>query len=87
MKVVAKPIEMIAWFTKDGILSPLRFRIEGEDQTVSVIRVDKIIQKDKERFAGNPMMVFKCQSLINGVQKIYEIKYEVNTCKWILFKM
>jgi hypothetical protein len=87
LKVVAKSIEMIAWFTKDGTPNPIRFKIEGEDESVSVIKVDKIIEKDKERLAGNPMMVFKCQSLIDGIEKIYEIKYEVNTCKWILYKM
>jgi hypothetical protein len=87
MKVVAKPIEMIAWFTKDGVPNPIRFKIEGEDEAVAVIKVDKIIEKDKEKFAGNPMMIFKCQSLIDGVERIYEIKFEVSTCKWILYKM
>ena len=42
---------------------------------------------DKEKLAGNEMLVFKCQSLIDGVLKMFEIKYELRTCKWILFKI
>lgn len=85
MKVVAKPIEMVAWFNKEGI-HPTRFRIEGKDGNV-VIKIDRVIKKDLEKLAGNPMLVFTCESEINGQRKPYEIKYELNTMKWMLFKI
>jgi hypothetical protein len=85
MKVVAKPIEMVAWFDKDG-LHPTRFKIEGKDGAV-VVKIGRVIKKDLEKFAGNPMLVFTCESEINGQVKPYEIKYEINTMKWILFKI
>ncbi len=87
MKIVAKSIEMVAWFSKDGIPHPVRFRISNEDETVSVIKVDKVIFREKEKIAGNNMLVFRCQSRIYGEEKIYEIKYDIITCKWILFKI
>lgn len=87
MKVVAKPIEMVVWFTVDGCPNPVRFRVMNEDKTFSTIRVDRIMSKDMEKFAGNNMMVFRCQSIIDGREKVYEIKYELNTMKWILFKI
>lgn len=87
MKIIAKSIEMIAWFTEEGIPNPIRFRVRGDDESAAVIKVDRVLFKQKEKLAGNPMIVFRCQSIINNIDKIYEIKYEINTCRWMLYKM
>jgi len=87
MKVMAKPIEMIAWFTEDGTPKPVRFKIKNADESVTVINVDRVIFKDLEKLAGNKMLLFRCQSIINDIDKIYELKYEINTCKWMLYKI
>ncbi len=86
LKVVAKPIDMIAVFTKDGIPTPVRFKY-CEDDISTVIKVDRVILRETEKFAGNNMVIFRCQSTIGDMQKIYELKYELATCKWILFKI
>lgn len=85
MKVVAKPIEMIVWFDKYGDIHPIRFKIQEEKNCI--IKVDKVIKNDLEKFAGNPMWVFTCSSIINGIEKIYEIKYDLVKGKWILYKI
>lgn len=87
MKVIAKGIEMVAWFTEDGSPIPLRFRVKGEGGVANVIKIDKIIFKEKEKLAGNLMIVFRCQSIIDNINKIYELKYELCTCKWMLYKI
>ena len=87
MKVVAKPIEVVSYTDDKGDMRPLRFRIQNEDQTTKVIKIDKVITKETEKLAGNYMLVFKCQSLIDNIQRLFEIKYELQTCKWILFKI
>ena len=85
MKVVAKQIDMVAWFYKDG-LHPTRFKIEGKERDV-VVKIGRVVKKDTEKLAGNPMLVFTCESEINGQLKPYEIKYDINKMKWILFKI
>lgn len=87
MKIVAKPIQMVVWFDEKGIPNPVRFRIINEDQSYMVIKIDKVLFKNTEKLAGNIMYIFRCQSLINNIQKVYEIKYEISTCRWILFKI
>ena len=87
MKVVAKAIEMIAWTDTKGNINPVRFKLTKEDESSSVIKIDKVISVDKERFAGNNMLVYNCQSVINEVDRIYQLKYEISTCKWMLFKI
>lgn len=87
MKIIAKPIDMVVWFTRNGSPNPVRFRFERDDEAFETIRIDKIICRTMEKLAGNNMIVYRCQSQINGAIRTYEIKYELSTCKWILFKM
>jgi len=87
MKAMVKCVDVIAWFNESGTPSPIRFRLKNEDETKQVIKVDRVLFIEKEKLAGNPMLVFRCQSLVNEVEKVYELKYEINTCKWFLWKM
>ncbi|HEY5524594.1 MAG TPA: hypothetical protein VIK26_04555 [Clostridium sp.] len=87
MKIIAKEIEMISWTNTDGKINPIKFKIENKDESISVIKIDKVITIDKEKLAGNNMLVYKCRGVIKGSERVYEIKYELNTCKWILFKL
>ena len=87
MKIVAAPVDMVAWFTQEGIPRPVRFRLVNEEGNYTTIKIDRIVSKDREKLAGNEMLIFKCESMITGVQKVYEIKYELRTCKWMLYKI
>jgi len=87
LKVVAKPIEVISLTDTKGNITPLRLRIEQEDESVQVIKIDKIIDRTHEKLAGTNKLVFTCRSLINGTEKVFEIKYEITTCRWVLFKI
>lgn len=87
MKVLMRPIEMLAWFNKDNYPVPLRYRITAEDSSKIVIKVEKILFREEEKLAGNRMVIYRCESTINQVQKIFELKYEIATCKWYLYKM
>ena len=82
MKVVMAPIEMIASFDLHGTLRPIRFRHEG-----TVVKVEQIIKLSEEKLAGNRMKVYECQSEIDGMMKRFELKYELSTCKWFLYKI
>lgn len=87
MKVVAKPIDVLAKFDREGVPTPIRFKITAEDQSEVTIKVDRVITRHLEKLAGNKMFVFKCQSAFNGIEKLFELKYGLETCKWMLFKI
>lgn len=82
MKTLMKPIEMIAWFNHEGMPRPIRFRIDGE-----VYRVQQVCHTTEEKLAGNRLKIFRCQSEIKGRMVTFELKFEMNTCKWFLYKM
>ncbi len=87
MKIMMKPIDMIAWFSVDGIPTPIKYRTINENGSYVTIKVDRVLFSETEKLAGNKMIIFTCQSVIKGIEKRYELKYELNTCKWFLFKM
>lgn len=82
MRIVMDPIEMIAWFDIPGMPRPIRFRHHG-----NVVKVEMVIRISEEKLAGNRMKVYECQSNINGQMHRFELKYEIGTCKWFLYKI
>ena len=47
----------------------------------------QVIHTAEEKLAGNLMKVFRCQSEVEGVMRVLELKYELQTCKWLLWKI
>jgi len=87
LEIVAKPIGVTSLFDKYGIPRPYDFNFENEKGKNISVRVDKVIDRHMEKLAGNDMIIFTCQTF--GVDRVkeYVIKYELNTCKWMLFNV
>ena len=84
MKVVLKNIEMICYFDTNGTIRPLRLE---EDSTQQVVKISKIIKSEMQKLCGNEMIVYTCSAVINNTEKIFEIKYDIEKRKWMLFKI
>lgn len=87
MKVLVRSIEMICLFEKNGALQPIKFKINDEEGSEQVIKIHKIMKKDKIKLAGNQLYIFTCIVLVNGFEKICEIRYEISSLKWFLYKI
>lgn len=85
LKAVAKPIQVIAYFNKDGSINPIRFKLEEDGG--KVIKIERVLKAEQERLAGNIMKKFTCSSIIGGVEKLYEIRYDSKSYKWVFFKI
>ena len=86
MKVVLKNIEMVSWFDTDGTPHPVKFRMNEDGERV-VVNIKRVIKANKERTMGFNIWCFTCQSIISNSEKIFEIRYELETCRWILYKV
>ncbi|OJV64603.1 MAG: hypothetical protein BGO41_13440 [Clostridiales bacterium 38-18] len=86
MKVVRKEIDVLCWFDQQGYPNPVRFRIIDETKSQQVIKIDKVVTREFEKLAGNKMFVFTCQCVIQEMLRTIVIKYELESCRWILFK-
>jgi hypothetical protein len=87
LKVVSKEIECAVSFNKQGKPRPYKFRYVNEDELNVVVKVDKIIQQELQTYTGVKTWLYKCQSIINGAAKIYELKFEVERCRWFLYRI
>jgi len=86
MKRIMKEIEVIAVFDEEGGITPLKFRLKNPDGD-QIIKIDKIVYRNMERFAGNNMMLFDCLSADDNRQIQLQLKYELKSCRWFLYKM
>ncbi len=79
MEIVNEPIEVIAIFeAKTGKIMPFKFKYRNKG-----IKINKLSNIYEEKLAGNKRIVFVYEHNEND---FYEIKYEVDTLKWFLFK-
>ena len=78
---------MISISSCEGVITPIKFRWFEDGQEPKIIRIDRILDRKTEKLAGNLMLVFTVQSIINGVERIFEMKYEASTYKWYLYKL
>jgi hypothetical protein len=86
LKVISKPIEVIVHCPIKGIPQPIRFKVNNKGEEI-VIKIDRIIEINEEKLAGNKMYVYRCESTINDRHRVLELKYELATCLWYLFKL
>lgn len=87
MKVLMKSVDMICLSSSDGVITPLKFKFKDEDEGARVIRIDRIIDRKEEKLAGNRMLVFTVQSTLDGIERVFEMKYEMKSFKWYLYKL
>lgn len=88
MNVLNKPIELIATFDQKGMPLPIRFKWITEDESRETIVIDRIIHKELIRsHHTKAYYCFLCESCINNQVMQYEIRYIVDGCQWILYRM
>lgn len=78
MKITNQPVKVMAVFYPDGKIEPLKFRLDD-----IVVNIEKVIKINEEKIVGNDRIIFVCQH--NG-KDIYELKYELKSKIWYLFK-
>lgn len=87
MKVIMKPIEIMAHFSADGYITPYRMRYKDAQQSNIIVQIDNILKSSVNTFAGNIVYVYECNAIIDDIQKRFEIKYETKSNIWFLSKI
>lgn len=83
LEIIAKPIECVVVFKKNNQPKPIRFRYKDSTQKEHVIHVDRVSKIEKRKMAGIDALVYTCFTN----DKDYELKFELHTCKWVLFRI
>ncbi len=77
MKIINEPIKVMAIFNK-GKIEPAKFWYEDQ-----AIKVEKILKTYEDKNFGKNNIMFVCQ---HNRCDIYELKYELKSNTWYLFK-
>ncbi len=77
---------MIFVSTTAGKLTPIKFKLPT-DKGEMIIKIDKIIKSQEENISGSNIITYVCQSTINKEERLFELRYEIRSCRWFLFKM
>ena len=85
MKILAKPVKMIAAFDENGVPTPLKFKVE-EGGVWRIVKVEHIVSTKAVRPAGMDALIFLCQSEVRGALKQYEVAYRIKPHLWELYK-
>lgn len=86
MKIIAKPIDVIACFLQGTLPMPYKFKTKENEEPLEV-RVEKILKVEESKLAGIDSIVYTCQSIANGKELLYELKYIKADCRWELYRI
>ena len=84
MHKLMKPIRIVTWIDEQGNINPVRFQVEGIAEERLIIKVEKVLQRNEEKIAGQRVINYRCRSIIADQLRQYEICYELPTCRWYL---
>lgn len=87
MDIVNQDVEMISLFKSDGEPKPIRLRIADETGELQVYPIQKILSKGIKKIDKQNIWVFNCLIIINGMQRLCEIRYILSETKWVLYRI
>lgn len=77
-----REVEMITSFNLEGLPRPHRFRLEAEDDTLAVVKIDKILFAEENKREG--IIKYRCKCTIVDFNLIREldIYYRKKEVRW-----
>jgi len=58
------------------------FGSEDYNERLIKITVNRVIEKSIDNFAATKMLKYKCETIYNNSRKLFELRYELETCRW-----
>ncbi|WP_297419133.1 hypothetical protein [Clostridium sp.] len=86
MKAINKAVDMVVLFDKNGV-KPIRFKIINEDEEEQVVKIKRVISKEKQKIAGVSYIIFNCVVELNEYEKNCEIRFNVMDMIWYVYKI
>lgn len=82
-----RPVEMLSVCSPEGSLRPVRFRYEDETHAVQTVQISEIVSQKKISYVGIEAIVYICKAHIEELERLFELKYTVQTHRWVLFQV
>jgi len=80
------PVQMFCAVDTTGKISPIQFRFETEEHSIETVRIERIISRDEVSYVGIREKRFICSIVLQGIRRMLEIRYHVESQKWRIFQ-
>ena len=88
MTLLNKPIEVTAYLDSAGIIKPVKFKNVNDDGTTTLFNIQRSIRRDREKLGeGVYVYTFTCEVIVDEKTILCDLKYNVQTKAWVLFRM
>ena len=74
--------EVIVGYDTKGNMRPCRIRFQAEDQSLIVVKIDRILFTDDNKRDG--IIKYRCECVINSVKHIIDVYFNKTLMKWHL---
>ena len=80
-------IEMICVCGADGKLTPLRFRMEDEENCLRTVAITQVLVSKPIQYAGIDAIQYLCKVLFDATEHLFELRYTLKTHRWSIFRV
>lgn len=87
IKVIMREIEMIALTNIKGEHTPILFYLEDNKGIKHKHKIKSVVNRELVRIRGKRVFLYDCIGEVNGVEKLLQVRFHADSCKWILFKI
>lgn len=90
MKIVNRDIDIVSFQkSTDDHPQPLKMRLLGEREGFRIIKIDRILNTFQEKRLGHSIWIFDCETVdkLSGQGTYFQIHFNKDRCKWILYKI
>jgi hypothetical protein len=87
MKIVDKPVQVVATTDRAGIVKPLCFFITDDSEVLEVINVERLVRRDKEKIGGDYVYTFTCEIIKDNMKMLCDLRLNLSTEEWSLYRM
>lgn len=80
------PIQMLLVLDTTGSITPIRFRFQTDEDMIETINIQKVVSRDEKNYVGIREQQFICVAQISNVQRILELRLNLESQKWRIFQ-
>lgn len=87
MNIVNKSVQVVTTVDGAGIIKPLSFFVTDADEIGDMINVERLLRRDKEKIGGDYVYTFTCEIIKDNMKMLCDLKLNLSTQEWSLYRM
>ena len=86
MEQTIYPVDVISLCSAEGVIRPLRLRLEDQSQQKIRIDIEEVLKTQEIRYTGVEAHIFLCRGRVEDREMLFELKYTFRSHTWHLLQ-